>query len=297
VLGTPFSVLSTPVVRARVAGLFVHPIKSAGAIAVDSLALDDRGAVGDRRWLVVDPDGLQITARETPALALVRPMFADGDEDPGALRNVDGALWLTAPTLPRLRVDVPVTRDARSVQIWSDAVDGHDAGDTVADWLTAAIGRPCRLVRLADDARRPLKAKYAGSLPTDGRRVAFSDGAPLLILGQSSVDALSARLVETGGEPMSVARFRPNILLSYTTAHEEDSWSMIRIGAVRIAIGAPCERCVMTTVDPITAEKGVEPLRTLATYRRQHGAVMFGMNATHANEGVIHTGDRVTRQA
>lgn len=287
---------STSVVRARVAALFVHPIKSAGAIAVDSLALDDRGAVGDRRWLVVDADGMQITARETPALALVRPLFAEADEDPGARRNEDGALWLTAQGLPRLRVDLPVTRLVRPVQVWSDVVDAHDAGDDVADWLTAAIGRPCRLVRLADHARRPLRAKYAGYLPTHERRVAFSDGAPLLILGQASIDALSARLVERGDHPVDVARFRPNILLSYTTAHEEDEWTRIRIGGVRVAIGAPCERCVMTTVDPITGEKGLEPLRTLATYRRQNGAVMFGMNATHAAEGTIHVGDRITRE-
>ncbi len=281
--------------RARVSALFVHPIKSAAAIAVDSLVLDDRGAVGDRRWLVVDEAGMQITARETPALALVRPMFVEGDDDPGALRNVDGALWLSAPNLPRHRVELPVSRSARMVQVWADHVAAHDAGDEVAQWMSAAIGRPCRLVHIADDAQRPLRPKYSGQLSPDGRHVAFSDGAPLLILGQASVDALSARLVEQGGEPMVVARFRPNILLSYTTAHEEDTWSMIRIGAVRIAMGAACERCVMTTIDPATGERGVEPLRMLASYRRYDGKVMFGMNATHAAEGTVHLGDRVVR--
>ncbi len=273
----------------------MHPIKSAAAIAVDTLALDDRGAVGDRRWLVVDEAGLQVTARETPRLALVRPAFAEADDAPGAMRNVDGALWLTAAGLPRIHVEVPATHLTRPVRVWSDTVDAHDAGDVVAEWLSAAIGKPCRLVRLADHAHRPLAAKYAGALPNAGRRVAFSDGAPLLILGQASVDALSARLVEQGGEPMAVARFRPNILLSHTTAHEEDSWSMIRIGSVRVGLGSPCSRCVMTTVDPNTGERGDEPLRTLATYRRQDGLVMFGMNATHAAEGTVHHGDHVVR--
>jgi len=282
-------------IRAQVAGLFVHPIKSAAAIAVDTLALDDRGAVGDRRWLVVDETGLQVTARETPRLALVHPAFAEADDQPGAMRNVDGALWLTAAGLPRIRVEVPATHLTRPVRVWSDTVEAHDAGDAVAEWLSAAIGKSCRLVRLADDAHRPLAAKYAGPLPHAGRRVAFSDGAPLLILGQASVDALSARLVEQGGEPMAVARFRPNILLSHTTAHEEDSWTMIRIGSVRVGLGSPCSRCVMTTVDPNTGERGDEPLRTLATYRRQDGQVMFGMNATHAAEGTVHHGDRVVR--
>ena len=277
-------------VGARVTALFVHPIKSAAAIEVDEMHLDDRGAVGDRRWLVVDHTGLQVTARDTPTLALVRPAFAHADPS-SARRNVDGALWVDAPRLTRLRIEVPDESDpAVPVQVWSDVIEAHDAGDEAAAWMSEAIRRRCRVVRLAERAHRPLAPKYAGPLPHAGRRVAFTDGAPLLVLGQGSVDALNARLVEQGGEPMSVARFRPNILLSNCRPHEEDTWRSIRLGDVELGVGSPCSRCVMTTIDPLTAEKGAEPLRTLATYRRQDGLVMFGMNATHAAPGVIRTG-------
>lgn len=279
--------------NARVSALFVHPIKSAAAIAVDALDLDDRGAVGDRRWLVVDESGMQITARETPALCLVRPRFVDADATPGMRKNVDGALWVDAPGLARERVDLPNTSTTRPVRVWNDTVEAHDAGDVVAAWMSDAIGRHCRVVRLAEQAARPLASKYAGPLSYVGRRVAFSDGAPLLILGQASVDALSERLVEQGHEPMHFARFRPNIVLSDTRPHDEDTWSLIRIGNVRIGIGSPCMRCVMTTIDPVTGEAGIEPLRMLATYRRQDGHVMFGMNATNEGSGVIHVGEAV----
>ncbi|MEQ1690750.1 MAG: MOSC N-terminal beta barrel domain-containing protein [Gemmatimonas sp.] len=278
----------------RVAALFVHPLKSAAAIAVNALALDDRGAVADRRWLVIDDDGMQITARETPALALVRPTFCDVGGHEVNTRNVDGPLWLDAPGLSRLRLAIPTTSATRIVQVWKDRVDAQDMGDEVAGWMSDALSRPCRVVRLADQAHRPLAAKYAGPLPHVGRRVAFSDGAPLLILGQASVDALNARLVEQGGDVMSASRFRPNVLLANTTAHEEDTWSRIRIGEVVLGVGSPCERCVMTTIDPITGEQGVEPLRMLSTYRRQNGPVMFGMNATHEQPGTIHVGDFVS---
>lgn len=279
-------------VGARVAALFVHPIKSAAAIAVDEMHLDDRGAVGDRRWLVVDDTGLQVTARDTPVLALVRPSFADADRS--ARRTVDGALWVDAPGLTRLRIALPdETGPAVPVRVWSDEIEAHDAGDEAAAWMSEAIRRRCRVVRLAEQARRPLAPKYAGPLPNAGRRVAFTDGAPLLLLGQGSVEALNERLVEQGGEALSVARFRPNILLSHCTPHEEDSWRSIRLGDVEIGVGSPCSRCVMITVDPLTAEQGPEPLRTLSTYRRQDGLVMFGMNATHAAPGVIRTGATV----
>ena len=277
----------------RVAALFVHPIKSAAAISVDTLALDDRGAVGDRRWLIIDDAGLQITARETPRLALVRPQFVNGEVVPTTSTGTDGPLWLDAPGQSRVTLELPTTAATRTVRVWNDTVEAHDAGTDVAEWMSDAIGRRCRVVRLAEHAHRPLARKYAGPLPHAGRRVAFSDGAPLLILGQASVDALSARLVEQGGAPMTVSRFRPNILLSHTTPHEEDSWSHIRIGDVHLGIGSPCERCVMTTINPLTGEKGVEPLRTLATYRRQDGLVMFGMNATHAMPGNIAVGAEV----
>ena len=279
--------------RARVAALFVHPIKSAALVEVDEMTLDDRGAVGDRRWLVVDEDGLQITAREYPPLALVRPSFANANLESSIRRNEDGPLVLNAPRMSSLRLEVPDAGDASTVQVWKDRVDAIDAGDEAAAWMSDAIGRRCRVVRSAEDARRPLAPKYAGPLAYAERRVAFTDGAPLLLLGQGSVDELNARIVERGGEVLPVARFRPNILLSDCAPHEEDTWQSIRIGDVGIGVGSPCERCVMTTIDPLTAEKGLEPLRTLATYRRQGAQVVFAMNATHAAPGVLHVGDKV----
>ncbi len=279
--------------RARVAALFVHPIKSAAVVEVDAMALDDRGAVGDRRWLVIDDTGLQITARETPRMALVRPTFVAADPSCATRRNTDGALWLDAPRLTRLRLDVPVNTATTMVQVWKDTMAAHDAGDQAAAWMSEAIQRSCRVVRLSETAQRPLAAKYAGPLSYAGRRVAFSDGAPLLVLGQGSLDALNARLLERGGEALPVARFRPNILFADCAPHEEDTWLSVRIGDVDVGMGSPCERCVMTTVDTHTAEKGLEPLRTLATYRRHGGHVMFGMNATHAAPGVVSVGDAV----
>lgn len=274
--------------RARVEELFVHPLKSAAGIAVDTLELDARGATGDRRWMLVDPAGVAITAREHHRLALVRPSFAELD------RN--GALRLEAAGVSPCDVVVPRDAATRTVRIWLDEVAAQDAGDAPAEWCSGVLGTPCHLVYLADSAARPLQPKYAGALPFADREVAFSDGAPLLVLGTASVDALNARLVEQGGDVVTVRRFRPNILLSGTTAHEEDTWRAITIGEVSIGVGSPCPRCVMTTIDPDTAEGGVEPLRTLARYRRDDTGVVFGMNATHAAVGTVRIGDRVSVQ-
>jgi uncharacterized protein YcbX len=276
-----------PASGARVSALWVYPLKSAAGIAVDTLVLDALGAAGDRRWMLVDAQGEAVTARTHPSLVRIQPAFASADRD--------GPLVLAAPGMAPLLVPMPEAGPERAVRVWDDAVPVHDAGDGAAAWCSAAVGAPVRLVRLADVAERPLRAKYAGPVAWEGRRVALSDGAPLLLLGEASVAALQARLAAAGrpaaeGQPR---RFRANILVAGTAPHEEDQWRAVQVGAVRLGVGSACPRCVLTTVDPDSAAKGVEPLRTLAGYRTQAGAVMFGMNATHAAPGVIRRGDAV----
>ncbi len=281
--------VSTTDSRARVAALFVHPLKSAAAIAVVAFTLDERGAVGDRRWMLVNGDGVAITARTQHRLALIRPSFVDAD------RN--GALRLSAPNMAVCDVAVPESPRVRMVTVWDDTVPADDAGDLAAEWCSDAIGAPCRMVRLSDTARRPLQSKYAGDQPYASRQVMLSDGAPLLLLSCASIDALNARLIAQGEDGVDVARFRPNVLIDGVAAHAEDRWRDVQIGAVTIGVGSPCPRCVMTTVDPQTGQSGVEPLRTLASYRRDHTGVAFGMNATHAATGVIQVGDAIVVRA
>ena len=273
---------------ARVAGLTVYPLKSAAGINVNELPLDDRGAIGDRRWLLVDGGGHAITARTDHRLLHITPRFATA--------NRDGALQLDAPRLSTFTAVVPgADALARPVFVWDDAVLALDAGDEAAAWCRDAIGRACRLVHLDDEASRPLRPKYAGPLPYHDRRVAFTDGAPLLVLGLASVAALNAKLLERGeGGALALRRFRANVWLDGVAPHEEDSWGAIQVGNVTLGMGSLCTRCVLTTVDPDTLETGAQPLRVFAEYRRGPDGVVFGVNATHAGEGAIFVGDGVT---
>jgi uncharacterized protein len=273
-------------VSVRVAALFIHPLKSAAPVSVATMHLDDMGAIDDRRWLLVDARGRAITQRDVPRLALVHALV----EGIGTTRE----LVLRAPELAELRVAASAHGPPRRVDVWGDEVEAHDLGDAAAEWCRAATGRACRLVRMADHAQRPLAAKYAGAVDPAGRRVAFTDGAPLLLLGQASVDALSARLAGQGSATLGVERFRPNVLISGIEAHEEDDWAMIAIGDVRCGVGSSCSRCVVTTVDQVSGRRaGPEPLRTLAGYRARGNDVMFGVNATNEAGGTIHVGDRI----
>ena len=269
-----------------VAALFVHPLKGAAPVAVRSMPLDALGALGDRRWMLADLDGTLITPRSAIALARVEASLPMRD---GAIVS-DGPLTLRADGLDTLTVShadahVPL----RTVRCWDDTLEMADAGDLAAEWCSNAIGTPCRLLHLAPESRRPLAPEYSGPIDAGTRTVAVTDGAPLLLLSQPSIDALNERLVHAGETPVGLERFRPNVLIVGTAAHDEDTWSLIAVGGVEIGVGSPCSRCVVTTINPRTLERGVEPLRTLATYRRgDGGGVMFGMNATHRAPGVIY---------
>lgn len=280
---------ATVAATVRVSALFVHPLKSAAGIRVQELTLDERGAVGDRRWILADLNGGMITARETHRLVLIRPSFLTDDRH--------GGIRLTAPGLPPL--DVPTEwvdrgAPAQTVRVWDDDVVAHDVGDIAAAWCSVAAGRACRLLRLADEDRRPLAPRFAGTIDAHARYVAMSDGAPLLLLGMASIDALNARLLESGhADVMDLRRFRANVLVAGTLPHDEDTWRDIRIGDVPLSVGSACTRCVLTTVDPDSAESGHEPLRAFAQYRRAAGGVIFGMNTTHRAAGVIRVGDEL----
>jgi uncharacterized protein YcbX len=276
----------------RVSGLFVHPLKGARPVAVSSLELDELGAIGDRRCMLVDDDGVVITPRDTPRLAQITALYPVESgvivsEAPLQL-SIEGAadieIWPHAHS-PAVRM----------VRCWNDTLEMADAGDSAARWCSDAIGRSCRVMYMLPTSRRPLQAKYAGPVKATERFVSVTDGAPLLLLGEQSVAALNERLLGSGSAAVPSSRFRPNVLLSGGSAHDEDTWSLVRIGNVELGVGSQCVRCVVTTLDVESLTRSAEPLRTFAEYRRgSDGGVVFGMNATHVRSGTINLHDTVT---
>ncbi len=275
----------------RVSALYVHPLKGARPVAVPVMPLDELGAVGDRRWMLVDDSNIAITPRDVPRLAqLIASLPLRNDRAIAA----DGPLTLSANGLPAISIALASDGARREVRCWDDTLIMADAGDAAARWCSNALATPCRLVHMVPDSHRPLQPKYAGEIPHATREVTVTDGAPLLLLGESSLNALNDRLRAKGESVLTVDRFRPNVLLAGTNAHDEDSWAHVEIGEVDIGVGSPCPRCVVTTIDVGTLAKSVEPLRTLAEYRRgDGGGVMFGMNVTHAVPGTLRVGDAV----
>jgi uncharacterized protein YcbX len=257
-----------------VCGLHYYPIKSCRGTSLDVAEIGPRGIVADREWMVVDASGHFLTQRELPRLALVSPRL-DG-----------GVLEVSAPDMPPLTVSRGATGERMDVTVWQDQCAAIDQGPAAADWLTAFLGVPCRLVRIGDDTVRRADREYAR--PDD--QVGFADGFPFLLTSHASLDDLNHRLAT----PLPMNRFRPNIVIDGVVPFEEDRWKRIRIDGITFGVLKPCARCVTTTVDQHTAERSHEPLRTLATFRHVVGrGVMFGQNVVHDRTGVLHVGAEV----
>jgi uncharacterized protein YcbX len=256
-------------------GLYIYPVKSCRGIAVDDWLLEDAGLERDREWMVVTPDGRFLTQRELPQLALVVPTLEHDH------------LALDAPGMPRLVVpyEGPVT--AREVVVWRSHLRAHDSGEAAAQWLSDYLGRPLRLVQFDRSERRLSSPEFAGD---SGAITRFSDGYALLAISQASLDDLNSRLPQ----PLPVNRFRPNLVLDGLPPYGEDDLRDLRVGAAHLRCVTPCTRCVITTTHQATGElDGVEPLRTLKTYRwekKLHG-VIFGQNVIVITAGA----QRLTR--
>lgn len=261
-----------------VTGLYRYPIKSCAGTALTAAILEPRGIRHDRELLIVDAATDRfLTQRELPRLALITPQIAGGE------------LRAHAPSMTPLTLPIIADGPTREVVVWRDRCAAVDQGDAAADWLSAFLGQPCRLVRMAPAFVRPVDPDYA----TPGDQVGFADGFPCLLIAEESLAALNERLAE----PLPMNRFRPNIVIAGGAPFGEDRMSRLRIGEIVFSAPKSCARCTITTVDQATGATGKEPLRTFATFRRARRGVMFGQNLIHANTGTIRVGDRVAALA
>ena len=271
-------------------GIALHPVKSTAVRPVPSAVVEPWGLRGDRRWMVVTPDGECLTAREDRSLLA---LVADtSDTDP----SLATALRLQADGLGPLEVGDP-TGDEEPVTVHGrgGGLSAVAAPDDAQRWLRAALRRDdVRLVRVA----RPRPLSPAHGRP--GEATAFADGYPVTLASRASLRRLQDWVVETalerGEEPTDLAmeRFRPNLVVDGDLEpFAEDGWPAVTVGEVTFRVPKPVDRCVMTTVDPVTRARGPEPIRTLAQHRRWDGTTWFAVQLVPESAGRIRVGDEV----
>ena len=292
---------AAPSFAARVEALWIYPIKSCAGVSVQAVQLTETGLAGDRAWMVVNAQGVMVTQRDLPRMALIQPVL------PASSSSADlySASWvLRAPSMadfalkpcvlsPDLMSDVHPVPVA--VQVWQDTVPAFDLGQAAADWLTTFLGTtlgPLRLVQFDLRHRRLSSDQWTQGVPALNQ---FSDGFPVLVASTASLDELNTRLAQQGQPAVDMRRFRPNVVLGdlmsdasmqAVSAHDEDRVGTLSIateaGDVQLQPVKPCPRCPMPNIDPDTAHSTSAVGDALQAYRpdaRVNGAVTFGMNA------------------
>ena len=264
--------------------LYVYPVKGLQGIALTAARCTGRGLEHDRRWMVVDEDGEFLSQRELPRMATI-------------WTQIEGAkLFLSAPD--HREIDVPLEPDwgeRMRVRVWSSECDAIAPSAEADAWLSTVLDRFCRLVYMPDTTRRESPEKFAGP----GKLVGFADAFAYLLVGESSLADLNARLIARQHAPLPMNRFRPNLVVSGAAPFAEDGWREVRVGEAVLAAAKPCGRCQVTTTDQSSGQvKGPEPLATLAGYREsKEFGVMFGVNMATSKPGAIHVGQTVDANA
>ncbi|PZG12795.1 MOSC domain-containing protein [Micromonospora craterilacus] len=267
----------------RLSEINTYPIKGCRGLHHDEAEVQPWGLDGDRRWMMVDADGVGVTQRETTTLVRVRAHPAPG----GLLLRADGHPDLVVPE-PAGVAPVQVRTFRRRLL----RVDALPAGPAADDWLGKVVDRPVRLVWLAEPTRHVERGRKEYD---PGDRVSFADAYPVLLTSTASLAALGDWLVAAGAEPVPMARFRPNLVVDGAPAWAEDGWAgrPLRIGGVRFQAANPSARCLVTTTDQETGVRGREPLRTLARHRNIDRQLLFGLNVIPLEPGRVRLGDPV----
>jgi uncharacterized protein len=263
-----------------VSALRYYPVKGCAGVSVPEFEITPTGPAHDRTFMFVRvEDGLFRSQRSTPRLAVIQPQLV----------HEGTKLTLTGPDLPELTLDVIEDGPRRRVNVhgvWQG--DGVDQGDEAAGWVSELIGEPLRLVRVPPDHDRMTDERHGA--------ITFTDSTPLHLTSLASLDELNARILERGAEPVPMERFRPNIVVSgFPDPFAEDDVRLYEVGAARLRWVKPDVRCAVTMVDQDTGTSaGPEPLRTLATFRREpEGGVSFGVKLRVESPGRVAVGDRL----
>lgn len=260
----------------KVSELYIYPIKSLAGIAKETLEITNTGFKHDRRWMLVDEKNMFLSQRTHPQMALLQPTETEED------------IVVTHKNNPLQTITIPFYNEGKGtikVSVWDDVCEAIEVSKLCNNWFSDMLQINCKLVYMPDETKRLVDKRYA----TNNEVTSFSDGYPILMIGQVSLDNLNTKLIDA--IPMN--RFRPNIVFTGGHAHIEDEMELFTINDIHFLGVKPCSRCVMTTINQQNIEKGKEPLKTLATYRTKNNKIYFGQNVLQQQNGFISLGNEI----
>lgn len=263
----------------RLSEIYIYPIKSLGGIRLEKSKFNGKGLIFDRRWMIVDSNGVCLTQRVHPEMVLFKVQIHAGNITVSFSKNGSQPDSTTFP------VHLPMIGKPFQSIIWNDQVIVSEVHPDISYWFSQRLNTRCRLVSFPEENPRPIDPDHR----LNNEQVSLADAYPFLLIGQSSLDDLNRRLEE----PVPMNRFRPNFVFTGGEPYEEDLWRGLSIGDHKFVAVKKCARCAVPTVNQDTAVKGKEPMRTLAGYRTVGNKTFFGQNLVSQNDGEVAVGDTI----
>jgi len=273
----------------QVTDIYIYPVKSLKGVRLKEAETGLRGFKYDREWMITDSDYQFLTQREIEAMATITVSIAKD------------FLLLQSSKGNELKINLNAKRgESVQVSIWRDTCNAFDEGEAASYWLTDELGywqgKTLRLVRFCSDRKRPVPAKYLHGREAES---AFSDQFPYLITSWDSLKKLNEGLRENGKQEVTMARFRPNIVVSDIASIENKTSLNLtsQDGHYEFGLRKPCKRCKITTINQDTGEiiDFKEPLSTLTSlhFSSENYGAFFGQNAILLSDQdcVISVGD------
>jgi len=227
--------------------------------------------------MLIDEHNNFLTQREFPAMALLQTaLTSDGLRVVGTKQDSD---FILIPF-------TPATNDRIATNIWGVPCTPLHVSDEADKWFSEQLQTQCRLVYMDDDTQVLISESYN----INNSLTSFSDGFPILMISEASLDDLNSR----ASEVLPMNRFRPNLVINGAGAFEEDRMKEFMINGVVYYGAKPSARCMITTIDQSSGAKGKEPLMTLSKYRSLNNKIYFGENVIASSTGIIHVGDELT---
>lgn len=256
-----------------ISSIYSFPVKSCGALRLKSCEVQPHGLKGDREYMLVDENGSFLTQRKFPVLSQITPAI------------IDGALHLS---YNNEHIDLSSAEYVKNIQvkIWRSEMLASVASGATNEWFSEIIGEKVRLVKYSRESQRTKRlSEQSRELP-----LRFSDGYPIHIMGQSTLEEIERELKCE----ITPFRFRPNFILEGIPAFEESRIRRIRGKMVELEIVKPTTRCTIPNIDPDTGQRDMNILRYLKSRSANSPKAELGVYAYPENDGVINIGEEIS---
>jgi|GEM_PF-354979 len=262
--------------------LYRYPVKGCAGGPVDELELTAQGIEGDREYSLIGDDGLLVDQKKTPILASIR---AEVRQNNLLFHHAAQGVF---EHLPR--------SEGRAIpgQWVIDKFEGIDQGDEIAQWISNIIGKSVRLIRA--DRAWSINFPVPSMKRVHGKpKQRFTAATDVSLTNIASLQALNAEL----DVPVSMDRFRTNIVIDGIAAYEEDNMDLIGNNDVEIMQVTSAERCEIITTDQVTGERPTNNiLKVLGQTRyktkdRFGTGLLFGNYMRISKPGTLRIGDRL----